>query len=65
LGKEPVIEGQEADTALLNNAGLCHRLFGYPTVSADQMIEWTAHWIASGGSRLGKPTHFQTRDGKF
>ena len=65
LGKEPVLEGQEADTALLNNAGLCHSLFGYPTVSVEQMIAWTAGWIASGGSKLGKPTHFQTRDGKF
>jgi hypothetical protein len=29
------------------------------------MIEWTANWIKQGGATLGKPTHFQTRDGKF
>jgi nucleoside-diphosphate-sugar epimerase len=65
FGKPPVLEGQEADTALLSNAGLCHSLFGYPTVSVNQMIEWTAHWIANGGAVLDKPTHFATRDGKF
>jgi len=30
-----------------------------------QMIEWIAHWIQKGGATLDKPTHFQTRDGKF
>jgi hypothetical protein len=63
--KAPIIVGQEADTALLNHAGQCAQLFGYPAVSADQMIEWLAQWISHGGSRLDKPTHFQTRDGKF
>jgi nucleoside-diphosphate-sugar epimerase len=65
FGKLPVLKGQEADTALLNNAGLCHRLFGYPSVSVNQMIEWTSHWIANGGALLDKPTHFSARDGKF
>jgi nucleoside-diphosphate-sugar epimerase len=65
LGIEPILEGAEAETALLNNASRCQRLFGYPTVSVDQMIEWTAHWIASGAPVWNKPTHFETRDGKF
>lgn len=65
FGKQPILEGTEASTALLNNAGLCHSRFGYPSVTADQMIQWTADWIAHEGRRLGKPTHFQTRDGKF
>jgi len=65
FGKEPVLEGREADTALLNNAARSHHLFGYPSVTADQMIEWTAHWIQTGGPTLSKPTHFETRDGKF
>jgi nucleoside-diphosphate-sugar epimerase len=63
--KEPIFEGQEAPAALLNNAARCHRMFGYPTVSVDQMIEWTAHWVKMGGSTLSKPTHFEARDGKF
>jgi len=65
FGKEPILEGQEAPTALLSNAARCFRLFGYPSVTADQMIEWTAHWIQRGGTNLGKPTHFETRDGRF
>ncbi len=65
LGAEPEFDGEEAPTALLSNAARCFQRFGYPSVSARQVIEWTAHWIKIGGANLGKPTHFQTRDGKF
>ena len=65
LGRPPVFEGRAADTALLNNAGRCHRLFGYPSVTADQLIEWTAHWIRSSGPTWNKPTHFDAREGRF
>ena len=65
FGIEPVYEGVESENALLNNAARCHQLFGYPTVSVEQMIEWIAAWIGMGGSSLNKPTHFEVRDGKF
>ncbi len=65
FGREPILEGLEAPQALLNNAALCHRMFGYPSVAVDQIIEWTADWIKMGGATLNKPTHFETRDGKF
>lgn len=65
FGIEPVFEGVESETALLNNAARCHQLFGYPTVSVEQMIEWIAAWIGMGGAMLNKPTHFEVRDGKF
>jgi nucleoside-diphosphate-sugar epimerase len=65
FGVEPVLEGEESPTALLNNAGLCQKLFGYPAVSVEQMIDWIAGWIVAGGESLNKPTHFETRDGKF
>ncbi len=65
LGVEPLFEGEERTTALLNNAARSFRLFGYPTVSVDELVEWTAHWIGSGGRTLNKPTHFEARDGKF
>jgi len=65
FGAEPILEGREAETALLNNAARCHGLFGLPTVSMDQVIEWTAEWIRHGGPTLHKPTHFEVRDGKF
>lgn len=63
--RDVVFSGNETETALLNNAALCKRLFAPETVTLDQMIEWTASWIAQGGRALGKPTHFEVRDGKF
>jgi nucleoside-diphosphate-sugar epimerase len=65
FGVEPVIEGTESETALLSNAARCHRLFGYPSVTIEQMIEWVAEWIGMGGATHSKPTHFETRDGRF
>jgi len=65
LGREVIISGTEAPTAWLNNAALSHRLFGYPSVSLEQMIRWVAAWVRNGGAVLGKPTHFQEREGKF
>lgn len=65
LGRAPVFEGREADTALLNNAKRCGEMFQHETVTLEQMIEWTAAWVAEGGRGLGKPTHFEQRDGKF
>jgi len=65
LGIEPVFTGEEQPTALLNNAAKCHSLFGKPDVSVEELMEWVADWVASGGELLGKPTKFQVRDGKF
>lgn len=65
LGKEPRFEGEEAATALLSNGQKGHHLFGYPRVGVEQMIHWIADWVRRGGESLGKPTHFETRDGKF
>ncbi|QGG57181.1 NAD-dependent epimerase/dehydratase family protein [Paenibacillus sp. B01] len=65
LGKEALFTGKEADTALLNNAAKSHGLFGYPTVTLRQMIDWTAEWVQSGGPSWNKPTHFQQRKGDF
>jgi nucleoside-diphosphate-sugar epimerase len=65
FGKEPVLQGQEASTGLLNNASCCQCMFGAPSVTVEQMIEWTARWIMAEGATLNKPTHFESRDGKF
>jgi hypothetical protein len=66
FGIEPVF-GPEAEgsTALLNNAEKAGTLFGPPTVNPAEMIELIASWVRDGGVTLNKPTHFQTRDGKF
>lgn len=65
LGKTPVFTGEEAGQAFLSNAGLSHQRFGYPHVTVRQILEWTADWVRRGGATLNKPTHFETRDGKF
>ena len=65
FNKSTSFEGQEAETALLSNASQCHRLFGYPRVSLEQMIKWVAEWVRIDGTTLRKPTHFEVRDGKF
>jgi nucleoside-diphosphate-sugar epimerase len=65
LGKAPKFINEVQSTALLSNASLAHRLFGYPRVTLRQMIEVTARWVQGGGKTLNKPTHFQERQGKF
>ena len=56
---------QESDTALLNDsAKICKRL-GTPPTSLQTMIGWIAHWMRNGGRYLGKPTHFEVRDGSY
>jgi nucleoside-diphosphate-sugar epimerase len=62
---QPTFVSAEMPTALLSNAAQAHQMFGYPSVTTAQMIDWTAAWILSGGPRLNKPTHFEVRDGKF
>jgi len=65
LGREPVWTGQPAETAWLANAEESVRLFGPPTKSVEEMIEMVAEYLREGGRLLGKPTHFEARDGKF
>jgi len=65
FGRDPVFAGQEAPNALLgNSAALCSRL-GAPAISLECMMRWIAHWVQAGGRDLGKPTHFETRDGNY
>ena len=65
FGVEPLVTGDEAPTALLNNAAKSFAEFGYPGVALSTMIDWVAAWIESGGPSLNKPTHFQEREGNF
>lgn len=57
--------GAEPETALLSNGQLGHELFGYPRVSIRRLLAWVADWVVSGSEQLQKPTHFETRDGRF
>ncbi len=65
LGRTPRMTGQEASTAWLSNSDKARKLFGVPTVNVERMIDWTAQWVKRDGATLGKPTHFEARDGKF
>jgi nucleoside-diphosphate-sugar epimerase len=65
FGRKPVLTGQEAPTAWLEDTRESQRLFGKPRVPLGQMIDWVADWIERGQPSLGKPTHFSTRDGKY
>lgn len=59
------IEGSEAPDALLSDATQAFQLFGHPRVTADELVHWIAAWIRSGGGCLGKPTHYESREGRF
>jgi nucleoside-diphosphate-sugar epimerase len=65
FGVAPRFMGTESATALLSNAAAGIAALGPPRVSTDQLIEWVADWLTRGGRLLGKPTHFEARDGKF
>jgi nucleoside-diphosphate-sugar epimerase len=65
LEREPIITGKEADSVWLWDAARSYELFGPPRVSLEEMIAATAHWVRQGGATLGKPTHFENRDGRF
>jgi len=65
LNRPVQFTGAEADTALLSDASYGLERLGPLRVGADQLIEWVASWVAGGGRSLGKPTHFESRDGRF
>jgi nucleoside-diphosphate-sugar epimerase len=65
FGVEAKITGTEADRVWLNDASKSFAHWGYPTVSLGRMVDWITTWLKSGGATLGKPTHFEVRDGNF
>ncbi len=65
FGKEPEFSGEEQPSALLNDAGHCHELFGLPRISVEEVMDLIARWITIDGKILEKPTKFEVRDGKF
>jgi nucleoside-diphosphate-sugar epimerase len=65
LDRTVCFTGTEAPDALLSHGARAWSLFGRPRVDARQLIAWTADWVARGGASLDKPTHFESRDGRF
>lgn len=65
FGKSPIFAGKESNTALLSDASQCFKYLGPLEVEEEDLIEMTAQWLRAGGAILGKPTKFESRDGKF
>lgn len=65
FGKPATIEGTEAPDALLSSPYRCSVELGIPFVRDEELMEWVAAWVSHGGESLGKPTHYESRDGKF
>ena len=65
LGREPVIVGKEEPTAWLTDTSQAVKLFGLPIVDTEQLIKWTADWVARAMPSLGKPTKYEVRDGRY
>ena len=63
--KEPVFKGTENGMGYLNNAIKANSLFGNPSVPVGTLIRWIAYWIKNGGDNIGKPTHFETQNGRY
>jgi hypothetical protein len=58
-------KGAEAKTALLSNSAQAFGLIDPPKVPINLVIQWIADWIKGNGKLLGKPTHYEVRDGRY
>jgi len=65
LRRDPVIIGTEQPTAWLTDTSQAVKLFGLPVVNTEQLIVWTADWVARSMPSLGKPTKYEVRDGRY
>lgn len=65
FGRKPILTGTEAATAWLSDASESIRLFGPPEMPVSSMMDLITDYLRVGGRLLGKPTHFETRSGKF
>ena len=65
FGKTAEVTGKEAPTAWLVDTREAQKLLGPTGVPLTTLIDWQSAWIAGGKPGLGKPTHFETRDGKY
>lgn len=65
LEREVTLIDDPQPTALLSDARRCMALFGYPSVSAETLIQWQAEWMRAELPMTAKPTKWAVRDGKF
>jgi hypothetical protein len=55
----------QGDASALAICSLAQSLFGQPTISTDTLIAWVGDWVGRGGTKLGKETKFEVRDGRY
>ncbi len=65
FGIKPKLVNEEAPTALLSNSGMAYGILGRPKTPIPEVIKWIAAWMKEDKKLLGKPTHFEVRDGKY
>ena len=65
LGRAPRFVDAEAPDALLSNTDQMARTLEPPETSVASMLDWVADWVRNERPLLGKPTHFDVRDGAF
>ncbi|MCD6048871.1 MAG: nucleoside-diphosphate-sugar epimerase [Verrucomicrobia bacterium] len=66
LMNKPVnLIGTEQSTALLNDASMALNRYGTERVDIPRLMKWITLWVQQGSPTLNKPTHFESRDGKF
>ncbi len=65
LDKPVKFLGVESESALIGNTTKLRAQLGDPPTPLEAMIRWTADWVKRGGRSLGKPTHFDVRDGRY
>jgi nucleoside-diphosphate-sugar epimerase len=65
MGSTVSFAGTEMNDALLSNATRGYDVCGKPRVDTARLLTWTADWVQRGGESLWKPTHFESRAGRF
>lgn len=65
MDREVTFSGSEAPTALLGSPARLNAALGAPGTPPERVLGWVADWTRRGGRLLDKPTHFETRDGRY
>ena len=65
MNMAPLFSESERGTALIGDPSRICQALGRPGTRFAQVLKWTADWVRKGGRSLGKPTHFEVRDGVY
>lgn len=65
FGTEAKFVDKPEPSAWLVDTDHQQKMFGQPRVSIETMVKWTADWVTHKRGSLGKPTHFEVRDGAY